>query len=83
MSIHCSTLKISKAYVNENRIYVDIWKICRQFRMQIWISVIGQFIQILEEDGKGESLSEPAKSISLSEYMNIWCNIHVILYQFI
>ena len=52
----------------------------RQFRLQT--SLIGQFVHLVGVGwGKGVAgLFEPATSVTLLEYMIIWCKIQVAMY---
>ena len=67
-------------------IYVDIMTYydinCRQYRLLIPLSFIGQFVNTVigEEKEEGGSLLQQAKSLTLLEYTIIWCKIQVIIY---
>ena len=70
---------------NGYKIYVDIMtgENCPQFMLLAW-SFIGQFINPLVGEGmwyKGWiSIFYPATSLTLLDYMIIWCKVQVIIY---
>ena len=51
-----------------------------QFRLLTWTSFILQIIYSVGGQSMGVVLSKPAATITLLEYVKMWCNIQVIIY---